>query len=271
MMTPLASIIVPAFNEASRLEESLPILLDYAKRSEGAELIVVDDGSTDETSTVVARLANRGAVRVRCIRYEQNRGKGHAVRVGLLAARAPIAVFTDADLSTPISELPKLLTPIVSGKSDLTFGSRALDRALIGVHQPRLREIGGQVFNLLMRAGTGLPFQDTQCGFKAFRMSVCRPIVEAATVDRFGFDVELLYVAHRAGLRLQEIPVRWDHRDGSKVSVRRDSLRMIEEIRLIRRQAAAGVYDRAINDVWATTPRTDREWALRPLVPKVVG
>jgi hypothetical protein len=102
-------------------------------------------------------------------------------------------------------------------------------------------------------------------------MSVCRPIVEAATVDRFGFDVELLYVAHRAGLRLQEIPVRWDHRDGSKVSVRRDSLRMIEEIRLIRRQAAAGVYDRAINDVWATTPRTDREWALRPLVPKVVG
>src|SRR5262249_41813083 len=151
----------------------------------------------------------------RILRTAKNQGKGHAVRTGLLAARAPVGVFTDADLSTPITELPKLLDPIVHGESDVTFGSRALERSLIGVHQPWLRETGGRIFNLVVRAWTGLPVWDTQCGFKAFRMSVCRPIFEASTVDRFGFDVEWLYVAHRAGLRLREIPVHWNHSEGS--------------------------------------------------------
>jgi hypothetical protein len=164
----------------------------------------------------------------------------------LLAATAPIALFTDADLSTPITETPKLVEPIERGLCDLTFGSRALDRSLIGVHQPWRREQGGRVFNLLVRLTTGLPFWDTQCGFKAFRLSVCRPIIEAATINRFGFDVELLYVSSLAGLRLQEVPVRWDHNEGSKVSVARDSLRMFDEVRTIRRQARRGVYDDAI-------------------------
>jgi hypothetical protein len=128
----------------------------------------------------------------------------------------------------------------------LTFGSRALDRSLIGVHQPWRREQGGKIFNLIVKLATAMPYWDTQCGFKAFRMSACRPILEAARIDRFGFDVELLYVAQMAGLRLEEIAVRWDHNEGSKISVMRDSLRMFNEVRDIRRAARKGLYNEAV-------------------------
>jgi hypothetical protein len=160
-----------------------------------------------------------------------------------------VALFSDADLSTPITELPKLVTPIVNDECDVAFGSRALDRKLIGVHQPWRREQGGRVFNLVVRLATGMPFWDTQCGFKAFRMSVCRPLIESATIDRFGFDVELLYLAYRAGLRLREVPVRWDHYEGSKVSVLSDSFKMLSEVGVIRQQARRGLYDKAIRRV----------------------
>ena len=169
--------------------------------------------------------------------------------LGLLAARGDIALFSDADLSTPITETPKLVDPILNDQTDLTFGSRALDRSLIGVHQPWRREQGGRVFNLVVRLATGLPFWDTQCGFKAFNMKVCRPLVEAATVDRFGFDVELLYLAYRAGLRLKEIPVRWDHNEGGTINLASDSFKMVSEVGLIRQQARRGVYDNAIKAV----------------------
>jgi glycosyltransferase involved in cell wall biosynthesis len=228
-------------------------IIDYLRdqRNE-SELIVVDDGSTDQTSTVAETVArDAGTVATRVIRYEENRGKGYAVRVGLLEAKANVALFSDADLSTPITETPKLTDPIRSGDCDLTFGSRALDRRLIGVHQPWRREQGGRVFNLLVRVATGLPFWDTQCGFKAFRMSVCRPLIEAAQIDRFGFDVELIYLAHLAQLRLREIPVRWDHTAGgpldSSGNYSRDSLRMINEVRRIRAAASAGDYSEAIS------------------------
>jgi len=176
-------------------------------------------------------------------------GRQPAHPFGLLAARGDVTLFSDADLSTPITEAPKLVEPILQGHYDVTFGSRALERQLIGVHQPWRREQGGRVFNLAVRLATGLPFWDTQCGFKAFRMSVCRPLVEAATVDRFGFDVELLYLAFRAGLNLKEIPVRWDHNEGSKISLLSDSFRMLSEVGLIRQQARRGVYDAAIRAV----------------------
>jgi dolichyl-phosphate beta-glucosyltransferase len=166
----------------------------------------------------------------------------------------PVALFSDADLSTPITETPKLVEPIERGHRDLTFGSRALDRSLIGVHQPWRREQGGKIFNLIVRAATGMPYWDTQCGFKAFSMRACRPIIEAARVDRFGFDVELLYVAELAGLRLEEIPVRWDHNEGSKISVMRDSLRMFNEVRDIRRDARKGLYAEAIRRAQAASP-----------------
>src|SRR5437016_2077533 len=248
-MPPRLSIVVPAYNEAARLGRSLQEIIRYLNGTrEPSEVIVVDDGSTDETAEIARQsLQDSAVVSTRVVRYEENRGKGYAVRLGLLEAGADIALFSDADLSTPITETPKLIDPIRSGECDLTFGSRALDRNLIGVHQPWRREQGGRVFNLIVRVATGLPFWDTQCGFKAFRMSVCRPLIEAAQIDRFGFDVELIYLAHLAHLRLREIPVRWDHDPASKVEVARDSFRMLDEVRRIRRQVDRGVYSEAIS------------------------
>lgn len=247
-MTPTLSVIIPARNEAVRLGATLNAMLSYLNRYKWpSELIVVDDGSSDETPQVAEEsFASAGDVSVRLICNTPNRGKGHAVRTGLLAARALVALFSDADLSTPITELPKLVDPLLRRERDVVFGSRQLDRSLIGVHQSWRRELGGRCFNAVVRLVTGLPVRDTQCGFKAFRMSTCRPVVEAATIDRFGFDVELLYVAALAGLRMRECAVRWDHNDGSTVSLFRDSLRMFSEVRLIRKQAAAGLYDLAI-------------------------
>ena len=253
-MTSSLSIVVPAFNEGVRLGKSLRAIVGYLQNYPSqSELIVVDDGSTDNTADIArAELAEAQGVHTSVISYQSNLGKGRAVKLGLRASRGAISLFTDADLSTPITETPKLVDPIEQGECDLAFGSRALDRSLIGVHQSWRREQGGRVFNLAVRLATGLPFWDTQCGFKAFRMSSCRPIVEGATIDRFGFDVELLYVAYRAGLRLKEIPVRWDHAEGSKVNLGSDSLKMLSEVGRIRQQARRGVYDRAIKTVHET-------------------
>lgn len=243
-MTPDLSIVIPAFEEEDRLGRSLSLIVEYLRANEpSTEVIVVDDGSGDRTAQVAEDFfAGVPDIPANVIRYEQNRGKGYAVRTGLLAARAGIGLFSDADLSTPISELPKLIDPIRSGEFDVTFGSRALDRSLIGTHQPWRREQGGKVFNLVVRTLTRLPFWDTQCGFKAFDLSKFRPLLGLMQIDRFGFDVEFLYVAHLHGLRLKEIPVRWDNDDRSKVNVFRDSLRMFNEVREIRRNAKKGVY-----------------------------
>jgi glycosyltransferase involved in cell wall biosynthesis len=247
-MSASLSVVIPAYNEAARLGKTLRAVVDYMRQNEpDGEVIMVDDGSADDTAELARRsFADAGTLRTSVISYKSNLGKGRAVRLGLLAARGDVVLFSDADLSTPISEAPKLVEPIVSGAYDVTFGSRALDRQLIGVHQSWRREQGGRIFNLAVRLATGLPFWDTQCGFKAFRMSICRPLVEAATIDRFGFDVELLYLAFRAGLRLKEVPVRWDHNEGSKVILFSDSFKMLNEVGLIRQQARRGVYDAAI-------------------------
>ena len=250
MTTPL-SIVIPAYNEANRLGNTLYRVVEYLHENwPDSELIVVDDGSSDNTGALAKQtLEDSGNVRTSVISYKLNLGKGRAVRLGLLAARNDVVLFSDADLSTPITETPKLVNPILNGECDLTFGSRALDRSLIGVHQPWRREQSGRVFNLAVRLATGLPFWDTQCGFKAFNMRVCRPLVEAATVDRFGFDVELVYLGFRAGLRLREVPVRWDHNEGSKVSLFSDAFKMLNEVGLIRQQARRGIYDKAIKQV----------------------
>jgi dolichyl-phosphate beta-glucosyltransferase len=242
------SLVIPAYNEAARLGTTLQAAFEYLNaQTWESELLVVDDGSTDETARVAERSFEKYAGRISSylIRSPANRGKGHAVRAGLLAARAPIALFSDADLSTPLTETPKLVAPIRAGEYDLVFGSRALDRTLIGVHQPLRRELSGKFFNRVMRFATGLPFWDTQCGFKAFRMDVCRPIVEAARIDRFGFDVELLYVAYLANLRLHERAVRWNDVAGSKVSFM-NGLEGFFELRQLRREARRGTYDLAI-------------------------
>lgn len=243
-MKPDVSIVVPAFDEQDRLGSSLSKILDYLTTEKmAAELIVVDDGSADKTADIArAAAAEFPDVETTVIRYEQNRGKGYAVKTGLLAAKADVALFSDADLSTPIEELPKLVDPIRSGKYDVTFGSRALDRSLIGTHQPWRREQGGRVMNLIIKKMSGLNFMDTQCGFKAFNMLKFRPLLDVMTVDRFGFDVEFLFVAQHHGLALAEIPVRWNDVAGSKVNVFRDTRRMITELNQIRSNAKQGRY-----------------------------
>lgn len=244
-MNPTLSIIIPAFDEQERLGGSVRKILGYINNEKlNAELIIVDDGSRDRTAEVGEKVcAEFPEIQTKVIRYEENRGKGYAVKTGLLAAEADIALFSDADLSTPIEELPKLIEPIANGEYDVTFGSRALDRSLIGIHQPWRREQGGKVFNLLVRTLTGLPFWDTQCGFKAFNLKKFRPLLNVMQIERFGFDVEFLYVANLHNLKLKEIPVRWNHDERTKVSVFRDSQRMFNEVRLIRRNAKRGVYD----------------------------
>jgi dolichyl-phosphate beta-glucosyltransferase len=237
-MLPPFSAVIPCFNEAARVGQTIRLTAGYVSRvSPGSELIVVNDGSTDATSTIAREALAEARLETRLLENFPNRGKGHAVRKGLLAAQKPIGLFFDADLSTPLEQTPKILEPIAAGDVDLAFGSRAVDRSLIGIRQPWRREYAGRVFNLLVRLATGLPFWDTQCGFKAFRLEVCRPILEKAQVDGFAFDVELLLLTQRAGLRLREIPVRWNHAEGSKVHVIHDSLAMLREVIALRMRA----------------------------------
>ena len=230
-MFPPISVVIPAFNEAVRIGDTLAVTISYLeKESPTSEVIVVNDGSTDSTGEVIRKVsAVPSSVPVRLLENFPNRGKGAAVRTGLSTATKPIGVFFDADLSTPIDELPKIVEPIARGEVDIAF-----NRKLIGNRQPWRREQGGRVFNLVVRVATGLPFWDTQCGFKAFRMEACRPIIEAAKIIGFGFDVELLFLAQRAGLRLREIPVRWNHHEGSKIRFVHDSVRMLREVLSLR-------------------------------------
>ncbi|MGZ4984691.1 MAG: dolichyl-phosphate beta-glucosyltransferase [Chthoniobacterales bacterium] len=234
------SLVIPAFNEADRIGDTVATVLNYLRsNSPTSEVIVVDDGSNDSTSEVVRDVFARAqGIETHLIRRSPNEGKGSAVRTGLQTATRPVALFSDADLSTPIDEAPKLLEPIFNGELDVAFGSRALNRKLIGHRQAWYREEGGRVFNLIVRLATGLPYWDTQCGFKAFRMEVFRPILAQSRSDGFGFDVEFLYLAHKAGLRMREIPVRWDHHEGSKIDYVRDTMRMLQEIFALRTRSA---------------------------------
>lgn len=243
-MSPDLSIVVPAFDEEERLGGTINTILSYLNaNSTSAELIIVDDGSGDRTAEVARDTASAfPQIETNVIRYEENRGKGFAVKTGLLAARADLALFSDADLSTPIEEMDKLLDPIRRGEFDVTLGSRAIDRSLIGTHQPWLRENGGRVINFMIRKRSGLEFADTQCGFKAFNMTKFRPLLDVMKIDRFGFDIEFLFVAKYHGLRLAEIPVRWNDVAGSKVSPFRDTSRMFTELSQIRRNAKQGKY-----------------------------
>ena len=269
MATPLLSLLIPAYNEAARLGATLDQVLAYlGTQSYESEVLVIDDGSSDGTVAVAEEYfavhAGPAQVSTRVVSYSLNRGKGYAVRQGLLAAKGAVAVFSDADLSTPIEELPMLLTPIVTGDCDVVFGSRSLNRNLIGQRQPWLREQSGRLFNLVVRASTGMPYSDTQCGFKAFRLSVCRPIVEGALLDRFGFDVELLFLAHEAGLRLREQPVRWNDAAGSKVSML-TGLHGFKELWSLHQQNRQGLYDEALDQTRAAAAALFSQPSARPV------
>jgi glycosyltransferase involved in cell wall biosynthesis len=240
---PYLSIIVPAYNEESRLPETLEKIASYIRASKrDTEVLIVDDGSTDRTAAVAQEMRERvGDLRV--ISNGVNRGKGYSVRHGMLEARGRLALFTDADLSAPIEEADKLLSA-VEGEYDVAIGSRAMNRSLISARQSRFREFAGIIFNTIVRLCLRLPFVDTQCGFKAFKREPCKIIFEQQRIDRFGFDPELLYLARHHGLRAMEIPVRWAHSPGTKVSMLRDSLQMFADVFLIRWNALAGRYAR---------------------------
>jgi dolichyl-phosphate beta-glucosyltransferase len=231
---PQLSIIIPAYNEAKRISRTLETLQTYLGSEHwNAEVIVVNDGSSDETVSIVES-HQRQWTALRLIDNGGNRGKGFSVRNGALRARGDVILFTDADLSAPITEASKLIDPIETGECDVTFGSRAVDRNLIGVHQSPFRETSGRIFNLFVQGLISLPFKDTQCGFKAFRRNTARPLFERQTIMGFGFDPEILYIAKKRGLRLREIPVRWDHMEGTTVRFLRDSCRMFLDLLRIR-------------------------------------
>ena len=209
------SIVIPAYNEEKRLPATLRTVKSYLDRTawEFAEIVVVNDGSRDGTASV-AREAG-----VRLLENPGNRGKGYSVRHGMLQAKGDWLLFSDADLSSPIEELEKLWKSAERENAQAAIGSRDLDRSLIGVRQPLFREMGGRFFNLVMRMVTGLPFHDTQCGFKLFEGKAAREIFGRQKLERFGFDVEVLYIAQHLGYRTLEVPVRWNDVAGTKVKM----------------------------------------------------
>jgi dolichyl-phosphate beta-glucosyltransferase len=238
------SIVIPAYNEERRLGRALEHIRDYFSAQPAGmtsiEILIIDDGSADGTARLAQEWARENPS-VRLIANGRNRGKGYSVRHGMLEARGRVALFTDADLSAPIEESAKLLKAIEAG-SDVAIGSRALDRSLISVRQSGLREAAGKIFNGSVWLFTGLPFHDTQCGFKAFVRDRCRIIFEQQLIERFAFDPEVLFLAQRHGLRVTEVPVRWAHDPATKVHMLRDSLRMFCDLFYIRWNWLVGRY-----------------------------
>ena len=236
------SIIIPSYNEANRIENTLKTVRNYlAKVNWKTEVIVVDDGSQDGTTARVTDFMEDWESLL-LVKYPKNCGNGFSVKNGILHASGRVVLFTDADLSTPVEEIPKLIEPIIRNESDLTFGSRALDRSLIGVHQSLTREFSGRIFNWLVQMLIGLPFKDTQCGFKAFRRQAIMPFIGQQRIRGFGFDPEILFLAKINGLRLQEIPIRWNHHEGTKVRFFQDSLKMFLGLIQIRLNQLFGRY-----------------------------
>jgi glycosyltransferase involved in cell wall biosynthesis len=234
------SIVVPAYNEAQRLPLTFPVLIDLCKEHGSAELLIVDDGSRDKTAELVEAEARQYPF-VRLIRNPGNRGKGFSIRHGMLEAKGEWILFSDADLSSPLVEVAKLTAAAEREKAAIAIGSRALDRSLVGVHQAALRELSGRVFNVVMRAATGLPFRDTQCGFKLYRRDAARAVFPRQRLDGFGFDVEDLMIARIHGFHTVEVPVRWDNVEGTKVSAF-NGARAFWDLALVRWNQIRGLY-----------------------------
>jgi glycosyltransferase involved in cell wall biosynthesis len=231
------SIIIPAYNEENRLPGTLQAIERYLRGTswDFTEVVVVNDGSSDRTADV-ARASG-----ARVLENPGNRGKGYSVRHGMLEARGEWALLTDADLSAPIEELDRLWRAVENEHAQAAIGSRALDRSLIGVHQPAFRETMGKLFNLLMRLITGLPFRDTQCGFKLFESAAAAEIFRRQRIEGFGFDVEVLYIAQHLGYRTLEVPVRWNDVAGTKVSMIRGVAAFLDPLK-VRWNGIRGAY-----------------------------
>ncbi|HWC15574.1 MAG TPA: dolichyl-phosphate beta-glucosyltransferase [Terriglobales bacterium] len=242
MPAPYYSIIVPAYNEAERIGASLEHMLAYMGESRwSAEIIVVNDGSSDNTAAVVQEYARRNPI-IRILENPGNRGKGYSVRNGMLNASGQILLFTDADLSSPIEEAEKLFAVIENGEADVAIGSRYLRSELQTRKQPLHRRMMGRAFNLALKTILGLSYADTQCGFKAFSRKAVMTIFPNMKIERWGFDPEILFLARRYGLRVAEIPVSWAHDHRSKINPLRDGTRMLGELLRVRMNSMGGKY-----------------------------
>lgn len=222
---PKFSIVIPAYNEHRRIGETLRRVLDYLHEQQwSAEVVAVDDGSRDDTAEIIRAFAAQNP-EVRLVSNPGNQGKGYAVRNGMLNAKGEVLLFTDADLSSPISEAHKLFAALEAG-ADVAIGSRWLDPSLQFQRQPLKRRIYSRAFNIYLRVLLGVPFRDTQCGFKAFTRRAAQTIFPLQQIMRWGFDAEILYIARKKGLKVAEVPVIWGHDERSTIHPLRDGIRM---------------------------------------------
>lgn len=239
------SIVIPAYNEQARIGATLTEVVRAVKtHSWNAEVLVVDDGSTDSTVQIVEAVAAQHPY-VRLLRNGTNRGKGYSVRNGMLHASGEIALFTDADLSSPIEEATRLFSAIREG-ADVAIGSRWLAQSRQTIRQPLYRRFFGRCFNVVTRMIMRLPFADTQCGFKAFTRSAAQTVFQLQQIERWGFDPEILFIALKRGFVIREVPVSWAHDQRTRISYLRDGLQMLSELLLIRWNSLTGVYRKII-------------------------
>jgi dolichyl-phosphate beta-glucosyltransferase len=241
MESSVYSIIIPAYNESARITSSLEkILAHVAQEGWRAEILVVNDGSRDDTAEIVAGFAARNPL-VRLLQNPGNRGKGYSVRHGMMNAGGDVLLFSDADLSSPIYEASKLIAAIDSG-AEVAIGSRWLQRELQTERQPLYRQLFGRAFNLLNRIILGLEYKDTQCGFKAFSREAAEIVFTRQQIERWGFDPELLFLANKFKLQVREVPVEWAHDDRSKINPLVDGFKMFVEMLRIRWNDVSGKY-----------------------------
>ena len=243
-MPPTYSIVIPAYNESTRLGASLEKVLTYVHMQRwDAEVIVVNDGSRDNTAEIVLHSMAKDPI-VKLLENPGNRGKGFSVRNGVLNALGRIILFTDADLSAPIEEAPRLLGALDAG-ADIAIGSRWLRAETQTERQPLHRQLFGRIFNLMLRVSLGLQFADTQCGFKAFKRAAAQAIFPLQRIERWGFDPEILFLARKLGFKVEEVPVLWGHSGGARINPVTDGARMFQEMLRVRWYSLTGAYDAA--------------------------